>query len=74
MLSNVKTIYYEEFFFILSLSLLLAVSCELLDDDAGDVDNDHTYGVLTDIDGNQYKTIAIGEQVWMAENLCSLYP
>src|SRR4030095_13354366 len=47
-------------FMFLLLSILLWSNC--------DKDDDNTI-TLTDVDGNTYKAVTIGSQVWMSENL-----
>lgn len=47
----------------------VAVNIVVLVDTPGGFNPDLTYGTVTDIDGNSYGTIAIGDQIWMAENL-----
>jgi uncharacterized protein (TIGR02145 family) len=55
---------------------LVAVSCKKDNDDETNpaknnpyLNPDLKYGSVSDIDGNKYATIQIGNQVWMAENL-----
>jgi uncharacterized protein (TIGR02145 family) len=51
---------------ILTIFLLFCQSC-LKNDDPFNPQTE--YGSMNDIDGNTYRTVNIGEQVWMAENL-----
>jgi uncharacterized protein (TIGR02145 family) len=46
---------------LLGCVLILTNSCKK--------ENDPPFNSVTDIDGNVYKTVTIGTQVWMAENL-----
>jgi len=59
---------------LVGVCLLLTEGCLKDEDDLPTLspitfNPDLTYGTVTDIDGNIYKTISIGTQTWMAENL-----
>ncbi|MDP4226550.1 MAG: FISUMP domain-containing protein [Bacteroidota bacterium] len=74
---------FVPYFLTVGMFLIFAASCSK-DSNAGSNDNSNTaagkikapefnskvtYGTMTDQDGNVYKTVTIGMQTWMAENL-----
>ena len=54
---------------ILLSFIILFTGCKVSQNIIIDDSYDELTGLLTDIDGNEYKTIRIGDQLWMAENL-----
>jgi len=62
-----KSIYFKQFaiFFV----LICIISCSKNSTESKENNPPATEGTVTDIDGNIYNTVKIGDQWWMAENL-----
>jgi uncharacterized protein (TIGR02145 family) len=54
---------------VMGFAFILITGCKKEDDNNDNPSSELTYGSVTDIEGNVYKTIVIGTQTWMAENL-----
>jgi uncharacterized protein (TIGR02145 family) len=64
---RIKTKVFFSAIFVAWLFLILANGCKK--ETTAKTSTDHETGLMTDIEGNVYKTIKIGSQWWMAENL-----
>jgi uncharacterized protein (TIGR02145 family) len=51
------------------IGLLIFTSCSSDENTSNDDDNNPNVSTLTDIDGNEYQTVEIGNQIWSKENL-----
>jgi len=60
--------------FLLTFPLLtLLISCSNIEYSVQQKGNNKSMEIVADYDGNQYKTVKIGEQVWMSENIRSTH-
>ena len=60
--------------FLLTIPLLaLLISCSHIEYPNNQNEKNNDMKIVADYDGNQYKTVKIGDQIWMAENLRSTH-
>jgi len=63
-----KSVFFDIRIIFMLAGILLVTACQK-DEVKLKFNPSVTYGSVTDIDGNTYKTVTIGDQTWMAENL-----